>query len=635
MTEGSVKMQVYLDNQQFTNKPKNSEIGIITNKIYKQRANLDLRELAKEIAEKGRTVMLATYVANLKQSELEQQSLLMLDFDNQDKDNQFTLEQALNDKFIKANACFIYRTFSDSKVVDKFRVVFALDSALESTEEVTRAYKTLLAKYTQADRHTSNPNRLFFGSNNGFIEIDFNNRLKKSEVVKEVLEVKEKVKKYKVNIPKKFEIIDNTNVYDLIKDKKFKQAKEIIAIKYSNTNVLNNQFKNETSVNHFFKTEVDMLEFLDLPTKKSFNCIVFEDNKPSAGVYISETETQIYHNFANNYRADLVRLVAKLADITAFEAIELLMYLTDSQLVTDTLIQRQIRTVDYLISSLENPDLSNLYPTSYKFLSRNLEEITSMLKIVSEYKYIDSSGNVKIMSYLTVDSLTKQINHRVKHKNVSKETVVKCMYLLTLTDILIKEKIENVDKQLLENIDKSRAKSNNETGLKRYKRYPNFLSIADNADLETVESILKELNSKKFTVEGSLNFEWLYTNYSKEIALKVFPQKFDSEVKNITDNLVISNDSTKKIEMIMSVIHTYLIENDTNYIKNSTLVELLKEKKFPKIQKNLTKFRNKVALEYSNYYSQDLAFDKISNDLKEQLGIDKSTVIKGNIFYLK
>ena len=625
-------MQVYLDNQQFNKKPENQEIGIITNKIYKQKADLDLRDLAEEIAEKGRTVMLATYIANLKQSELEQQSLLMLDFDNTDLSNQFTLEQALNDKFIKDNACFIYRTFSDSKLVDKFRVVFALDSALESTEEVTRAYKTLLAKYTQADRHTSNPNRLFFGSNNGFIELNFENRLKKAEVIKEKVE---KVKRYEVNIPKDFKIIDNTYVYELIKDKKFKQAKEIIAIKYSNSNVLNNQFKNETSVNHFFKTEVDMLEFLDLSTKKSFNCIVFEDNKPSAGVYISETETQIYHNFANNYRADLVRLIAKLADITAFEAIELLMYLTDSSLITDTLIQRQIRTVDYLISNLENPDLSTLYPTSYKFLSRNLEEITSMLKIVSEYKYIDSNGNVKIMSYLTVDSLTKQINHRVKHKNVSKETVVKCMYLLTLTDILIKEKIENVDKQLLENIDKSRVKSNNETDLKRYKRYPNFLSITDNADLETVESILKELNSKRFTVEGSLNFEWLYTNYSKEIALKVFPQKFGSEVKSINDKLVISQDSVKKIEMIMSVIHTYLTTNDTNYIKNSTLVELLKENKFPKVQKNLTKFRNKVVLEYSNYYSQDLAFDKISKELKEQLDIDKSEVIKGNVFYLK
>lgn len=625
-------MQVYLDNQQFNKKPKNQEIGIITNKIYKQRADLDLRELAKEIAEKGRTIMLATYIANLKQSELEQQSLLMLDFDNQDKDNQFTLEQALNDKFIKDNACFIYRTFSDSKAVDKFRVVFALDNALSRANEVTMAYRYLLSKYTQADRHTSNPNRLFFGSNNGFIEIDFNNRLKKAEVIKEKVE---KVKKYEVNIAKEFEIIDNTYIFELIKDKQFKQAREILAVKYKDTNVLNNQFKNETSINHFFKTEVDMLEFLDLPIKKSFNCIVFEDNKPSAGVYKSETGTQIYHNFANNYRADLVRLIAKLADITAFEAIELLMYLTDSSLITDTLIQRQIRTVDYLISSLENPDLSTLYPTTYKFLSRNLEEITSMLKIVSEYKYIDSQGNVKIMSYLTVDTLTKQINHRVKHKNITKETTVKCMSLLTLTDILIKEKIENVDKQLLENIDKSRNKNNENESLTKYKRYPNFLSIAEEANLEAMERILNELDSKKFTITGSLNFEWFYTNYSEEIALKVFPQKFDSSVTNINDNLVISNDSVKKIEMIMSIIHNYLTINDTNYIKNSTLVKLLEDIKFPKIQKNLTKFRNKVVLEYSNYYSQDLAFDKVSKGLKEQLNIDKSETIKGNIFYLK
>ncbi|EOB3361213.1 hypothetical protein ACIJDL_002636, partial [Enterococcus faecium] len=140
---------------------------------------------------------------------------------------------------------------------------------------------------------------------------------------------------------------------------------------------------------------------------------------------------------------------------------------------------------------------------------------------------------------------------------------------------------------------------------------------------------------KKFTISGSLNFEWFYTNYSKEIALKVFPQKFDSSVTNINDNLVISNDSVKKIEMIMSIIHNYLTINDTNYIKNSTLVKLLEDIKFPKIQKNLTKFRNKVVIEYSNYYSQDLAFDKVSKELKKQLNIDKSETIKGNIFYLK
>ncbi|MGC4719313.1 hypothetical protein [Enterococcus faecium] len=40
-------MQVYLDNQQFTYKPQNQEIGIITNKIYKQRADLNLTELGR------------------------------------------------------------------------------------------------------------------------------------------------------------------------------------------------------------------------------------------------------------------------------------------------------------------------------------------------------------------------------------------------------------------------------------------------------------------------------------------------------------------------------------------------------------------------------------------------------------
>ena len=160
--------------------------------------------------------MLATYIANLKQSELEQQSLLMLDFDNQDKDNQFTLEQALADRFIRDNACFLYRTFSDSEAVDKFRVVFALDNALDTANEVIMAYRYLLSKYTQADQRTKNPNRLFFGSNSGFIEINFENRLKKAEVIKEKVE---KVKKYEVNIAKEFEIIDNTYVFELIKDK--------------------------------------------------------------------------------------------------------------------------------------------------------------------------------------------------------------------------------------------------------------------------------------------------------------------------------------------------------------------------------------------------------------------------------
>lgn len=626
-------MQVYLDNQQFKNKPKNSEIGIITNKIYKQKADLDLRDLAEEIAEKGRTVMLATYIANLKQSELEQQSLLMLDFDNTDLNNQFTLEQALNDKFIKDNACFMYRTFSDSKLVDKFRVVFALDSALETAEEVATAYRALLSKYKQADKKTKNPNRLFFGSNSGFIEIDFNNRLKKTEVVKEVLESK-KIDKvsYTINKIKPYEIIDNTKVYECIKNKEFRKAKEILAIKYRNKNVLNMEFENEISVKNFYTTEVDISEFLDLPQSKSFCCILTEEENPSAGIYrTAKTNIQIYHNFATNFKADLIILVAKLAEINTFEAIELIMYLTNSQLIQDTATQRKLRAVKYFVSKLKSEDLKELYPNAYRYFDRNLEEIIEMIELISEYQYFDKEGNLKIMSYLSLDTMTRILNHRIRHKTITKNTVNKCIYLLTLTDIIIKERIENVDRDIIRDIQAKRKEKGIDTDKKRL---PNFLTLSEEIDLEIVEEILTILKKKKFNVAGCLNYEWIYHNYSQEIADKLFPQKFVENKKAVVaENIVYSADSVKKVEAIINHIHHYLTTNNTNYIKNATLVAILKENKFPKIEKNLGKFRNKAVEEFENYFGTKLYLAKINKELKEELGI--SEVIKGYIYYIK
>ena len=632
MTEGSVNMQIYLDNQQFNKKPENQEIGIITNKIYKQRADLNLRDLAKEIAEKGRTVMLATYIANLKPSELEQQSLLMLDFDNQDKDNQFTLEQALADRFIRDNACFIYRTFSDSRAIDKFRVVFALDIALDKAEQVTTAYRYLLSKYTQADQKTKNPNRLFFGSNSGFIEINFENRLKKSEVVREVITEDNTDKaKYKINTINQYEIIDNTKVYECIKNKEFKKAKEILAVKYSDRNVLNMEFENEISVKNFYTTEVDIVEFLDLPQSKNFCCILTEEENASAGIYrTAKTNIQIYHNFATNFKADLIILIAKLAEINTFEAIELIMYLTSSQLIQDTSTQRKLRAVKYFVSKLKSEDLKELYPQAYYYFDRNLEEIIEMIELISEYQYFDKEGNLKIMSYLSLDTMTRILNHRIRHKTITKNTVNKCIYLLTLTDIIIKEQIENVDRDIIRDIQAKRR----EKGIDDKKRLPNFLTFAEVVDLETVEGILTILRNKKFNVAGCLNYEWIYYNYSQEIADKLFPQKFTENKKSIiTENMIYSNDSVKKVEAIINHIHQYLTINNTNYIKNATLVAILKENKFPKIEKNLGKFRNKAVAEYENYFGTKLYLDKINKDLKEELGI--SEIVKGYIYYIK
>ncbi|EMF0208549.1 hypothetical protein NYK87_002722, partial [Enterococcus hirae] len=88
-----------------------------------------------------------------------------------------------------------------------------------------------------------------------------------------------------------------------------------------------------------------------------------------------------------------------------------------------------------------------------------------------------------------------------------------------------------------------------------------------------------------------------------------------------------------KVEAIINHIHQYLTANNTNYIKNATLVAILKENKFPKIEKNLGKFRNKAVEEYVNYFGTKLYLDKINKELKEELNI--SEAVKGYIYYVK
>lgn len=623
-------MQIYLNQTQFKNKPKSWQIADIQTKIQQEIIDINPSELAEEIAKNGKTVMLATYPAGVKSSinqQIAQQSILMLDFDNKESENYISLSQILNNQFILDNACFAYNTFNSAKFSEKFRIVFVLKEPLKSSKEVIDAYKYLFNLFPQADNVVGQPNRLFFGSNSGYEVINWDNRLDLSNQIKEAS--KPKIQTI-IKIHKNNDVTAVGDIVDYLKTGDYDSAKSIIADKYKGTAVLNNSFLNEYSAQQFYKTEVSLVDFLDLPTSKSFNCILFEDNNPSASVFKSDTNIDLYTNFSKNFKADLTKLIAKLTGKSVFDAIDLLLYLTDSTIVSNSQIQKQIRAVDFLIKNLKSPDLKDNYPSIFKFLNKDLEVVFNILEIVADYKYFDSNGQIQIMSYLTVDSLTHQINHRISYKNITKEKVVKCMCLLTLTEVLIKHQVKEIDSQLIAKIDKDRQSKNID-----YKRYPNFLSINAKNDIDNIESIFEDLESKKFTITGSLNFEWLYTNYNKEVAVKVFPQKFtkNTDLNKIADKHVITADSQAKIETIMSVINTYMIDNDTNFIKQSTLIDILKANKFPKAVKNLTKYRNYVAFEFINYYNIDLKLAKGNQALKEILNIDKKERLSGLVFY--
>lgn len=90
-----------------------------------------------------------------------------------DFDEGWTLEEALNDQFIKNHAAIIYTTASHRKdgKGDKFRVIFELEECIEDEETHRQAIKGLLNKFPMADKGCSDAIRAFYGNENAEIHI--------------------------------------------------------------------------------------------------------------------------------------------------------------------------------------------------------------------------------------------------------------------------------------------------------------------------------------------------------------------------------------------------------------------------------------------------------------------------------
>ena len=173
-------MKLYLSEIRNNKKPNNYFITKLSKEILNNLVDISLQEFAEEIAINGKT----TILAELSEPKLSKhtpiigQELVMLDFDNKDTNNLYTLDDLEHDTFMQENACFIYRTFSDeNSEVDKFRVVFHLDRLITINSEIENIYQELFKKYPQADSSVGQTSRLFFGSNSGYEVIDWDNRL--------------------------------------------------------------------------------------------------------------------------------------------------------------------------------------------------------------------------------------------------------------------------------------------------------------------------------------------------------------------------------------------------------------------------------------------------------------------------
>ena len=539
-------VKIHLDSKNYKAKPSGGkELKDLTERSCKTISELTPEQLAIESA-KGKTAVYGVMSSFDKaNSNLMYQEVIALDFDNK-KENLFslTIDEALEDSFIKNNASFLYTTFSHSNDVDKFRIVFILDRKLTNNEQVRALYLKLLEMFPSADQGIKDSSRFFFGGRS-YTEIDFNNVLTVSEVVKDLPEdtpIKERTEAFKevkktkstTKNNKVVSITDNQTAdgsiptYQLIRvDKKEKDEKLASAKQLANDAEVKRRWKqygfdteNSSSALKGIK-EIDMRELLGLPSTGNFHDIFTADSNPSANIQkVKDGVTYLYFRASSDpskqFTGDIIKVVQKLRGCNFMTALH---YIIDMMGITfgqSEEVKRIQEKINIFTTTLRSDDLKESYPNMYHIFERfgYGPEIERLLNIISQ-SVVEKDGKTQIISQFSARELSQMM-----YKTPDKEKKVKkYLNLLSLTDFVNKLQDHEIDENLLNKLEEYKERKSND-----YRK--NIVSIEEYGDdfLEDGERKCGELRQFKFTIKEGLTREWILRHIGKEKADEVFPQ---------------------------------------------------------------------------------------------------------------
>lgn len=573
-------MKCYLSNITNKEKPDQYKVKKISNTILNNLRQMTIQEFAEELSVNGKTVVLAELSENKlsKMTPIVGQEVVMLDFDNKDENNLYTIEDLEADSFMQENASFIYRTFSDLfSEVDKFRVVFHLDKLVTENQEIEQIYQALFKKYPQADSSVGQTSRLFFGSNSGYEVIDWDNVLDTNSLLID----SEVVDSNSLEVVSGEMLNENTPIYLLLKYKRYDLVKQKLGNEHSNI------FPDDITASNYFKTR-DMREFLEISDENPFYDIFHEEDNPSASVYFAK-DIQIYmykcFSESNPFHGDIVKVLKEYLGFRSFsEVMDLLIEVTNSEISYLSEIGQAKRDYNDLRDQLRYKQLKNNYPEVYSYLNRYEDEVIEIMDIMFDFTYLDkTTGKLQYLNYLSLDRITKYVNDRL-HKKNSKTKISNIMNLIIVMEMVTKLPPSELPKELKEQlIDKQQSNSQQIRTSNVYK---------PSIDLAHVYEIAKKLKRNNVTI-NSLGFEVVYRLFGLEKAKQDFPQAYSPLEDR---NLIVmsekdSNLPKKNVDFENLVVKILFRElKKKGYIFEETLILLVTEK-----LKNIeTKKKNKV-----------------------------------------
>ena len=601
-------MKCYLSN--ITNKEKPNPITIrkISNTIMSTLVDISIQEFAEELAVNGKTVVLSELkeLKLSKYTEIIGQELIMLDFDNKDENNLYTLEDLESDSLMQEYACFIYKTFSDKNSnLDKFRVVFRLDKVVTSNKEIEQIYQELFKLYPQADSSVGQTSRMFFGSNSGYEVIDWDNRLDTVALLQtgntEVSEVVETVSGDVIE-----ESLPN---YELLKKGKYDIVKEKLGNNFAG------DFPDAIVAGNYFKS-LDMQELLELPEGNPFMDIFHEEESPSASVFLNkEYDTYLYKCFSKTspFQGDIIRVVGKLLGIKSYtKIVEILINITSSTISWSSEIGEARLNALELQKALEKNTLILNFPELNTYLNRYRKEISILLDLIFDYTYIDKqTKEVKYMKFLSIKSYTKLVKDNLGY-NISEGKMWNILNVVTVTELIHKVETKKIPKDIFDDlIDKQK---NDSEQIRTSNVY------IPTIDIQNAQAIAKKMVQNRVTISG-LGYELIYRLFGEEKAKRDFPQAYTplEEKGLITMSKQNKNLPKSSIALEKAAVKILVRELETKgYVFESELISKLAKNRRMKVVDTKKRYEKIRADIYNKY---DISRERLTKDLYRDLGI--------------
>jgi len=532
-----MKINCMVDKKTFESKPNGDQSKGIQFRLAQ--TEIEIEELANLLSN-GATFKPAL-LKGRKSADWLSQQLFALDFDGGT-----TIEKELNNcRELNILPVFGYKTFSYTQYKEKFRLVFCSDIVITNVETRNKFQKLLIALFPASDSVTFDPTRLFFGGKD-LINCDYNNRIninnimiKFKDILKSIVDSStlrlintntinsSSISMQKAQNPRPVSVHEEFSHFNAIKNLDVILMKHLLQINGDKVICVNKQEVYD------FINGIDLCDFTDIHSM--VNCILPEhqDDTPSAHIYTTDSETQIYKCFGCDAKYTIISLVEKLAKCKRIKAIEFIKKVYNIELQQTEWQKQQLEILDINIELLLSDEFKEIYPQLHSLIrtrKNNLIALNNYAKInikdedfcvdenplffASLTKIMDIFGSkdrTKVSQSITLFALLSLLN-KIPHEKLPKETFNKAKHIAAKYGLT---------------------------------KLVNFYSIDQYGvdSLEESNKIAKTLKDNNISLKG-ISREYLLRTFGKEFTNDIYPQYIYENELGTSEK---SNENSNKI----------------------------------------------------------------------------------------